>query len=84
MACVPIPEIPQPVLPAGFSLTPPAPFPLPYAAGICCQTINFTTGAPPLPLPPLIVNPAFIIALTHAISVAQAYIDALPVTCPKE
>lgn len=84
MACVPIPVIPQPVLPSGFNLNPPAPFPLPYPTGICCQTVNFGIGGPPLPLPPFVVNVAFIAALTAAIAVAQAYIDAIPLTCPKE
>lgn len=82
--CVPIPVIPQPVLPSGFSLNPPDPFPLPYPLGVCCQTITFPAVLPPIPLPPFTVNLAFIAAVTAGIRVAQAYLDAIPLTCPKE
>lgn len=84
MACVPIPVIQQPPLPAGFGFSPPDPFPLPYPNDICCQTIPFPAVAPPLPLPSFILNLAFIAAVTAGIGVAQAYMDSIPLTCPKE
>lgn len=84
MACVPIPVIPQPVLPFPFSLAPPPLPDLPFELGICCQVVAFSTVPPPLPLPPFIVNPAFVAALHQAIGVAQAYLDAIPLQCPKE
>lgn len=84
MACFPIPVIPFPVLPAGFSLDAPALPPLPAISEICCVVLPFTVPAPPLPLPPFVVNFAFVAALTAAITVAQNYLDAIPLTCPKE
>jgi len=84
MGCLPLPPIPFPVLPAGFSITPPDPYPKPYPPGICCQVIGFPVPSPPLPLPPFVVNPAFIAALTAAMKTVQAYVDAIPLKCPKE
>lgn len=84
MACLPIPVLPFPVLPAGFSISPPSPYPLPYPPGICCQVIGFPIPTPPITLPPFIVNSTFIAALNAAMSVVKTYTDAIPLKCPKE
>lgn len=84
MACVAIPPIPLPPIPFPLSLTPPDLPPLPFPLGICCQVVQFTLVPPPIPLPPFILNPAFVAGLTAAIKSVQAYIDAIPLTCPKE
>lgn len=84
MACIPLPPIPFPVLPSGFSVSPPALPPVPVSGAVCCKQIAFSAVSPPLPLPPLVVNPAFIAALTAAMKVVQTYIDAIPLECPKE
>lgn len=84
MPCVPIPVLPFPVLPAGFSISPPSPYPRPYPPGICCQIFNISSVGPPIPLPSLIVNSTFIAALTVAMKTVQTYIDTIPLNCPKE
>ncbi len=85
MACttvIPVPPIP---LPPGFSVAPPSLPPIPdIDLQNCCKNIAFSLPPIPLPLPPLVVNPAFIAALTNAMAIVQAYLDSLPLFCPKE
>jgi hypothetical protein len=84
MACL---ELPVPVLPTlglGLNIEPPT---LPSFSGdlrLCCKILQFDIVPPPIPLPPLVFNAAVTVSLTAAIAAVQAYIDALPLDCPKE
>ncbi len=84
MACIPIPELPNPTLGLGLSIEPPS---LPSFSGdvdLCCKILSFNIVPPPLPLPPFALNAAVTATLNNCIAAVQAYIDALPLDCPSE
>ena len=83
MSCTPIPDIPVPELPAGISITPTFPS-QDFDAALCCKVLNIPITPPPLPIPPLLLNPAVNAAIAAAIKGVQEYIDKLPHDCPKE
>lgn len=85
MPCIPIPTIPQPQLPFPFTFTFPIP-PIP-SVGItlpCCILPPLRTPQIPFPLGPLVVNPAVVNTIRTALAAAQAYLDALPINCPRQ
>ncbi len=84
MACVPIPEAPVPELPAPLTIAPPATPDPGFDAALCCKILQFTVPAPPVPLPPLVVNGPTSAIIKAALAAVQAYIDAIPVKCPRE
>ena len=85
MACICPPKPPIPVLPSPFSIPQPPLPPLPTLA-FCCQLPDIIPPIPPIPWPaPL--DPATIAAINLALSQAKtaidAYLDALPLDCPR-
>ncbi len=84
MACLPLPSPPPlPALPPGISLDPALPAPN-LAAELCCKIV----ALPPIPpLPPLgigIFNPAVAAAIDALLDQILAYVQARPLSCPKE
>ena len=84
MACAPIPELPMPELPGGITLAPPETPDPGFSADLCCKILQFTVPTPPIPLPPLVVNPATSAIIKTTMAAVQAYLDAIPVKCPRE
>lgn len=80
MACIDVPTIPVPTLPAGFSI-PALPAPPAIQAGVCCQSVSLAVVPPPLPIGPL--NPAFLLAVKEAIRTFQTFVDNLVPDCPR-
>jgi len=70
-------------LPPGVSIAPPAPPPLPDNLTLCCKLVQFNIPIPPIPLPPLII-PGLSEVIANFIKGVTAYIDSLPLICPKE
>ena len=83
MACVPIPDVPVPELPAGISIAPTFPS-QDFDASLCCKILNIPITVPPIPIPPLLLNPAVNTAIATAIKGIQDYLDKLQHDCPKE
>ena len=84
MSCELNPLPPPPVLPAPYSIDPPALPPLPDSSiGFCCRQVGFTVPALLPPFPPG-VSAAFATAITEMLTAVEDYIDALPIACPKE
>lgn len=83
MACVPIPDIPVPTLPAGISLTPTLPS-FDFDENLCCKILQLELKPPPIPIPPLLLNPGVNAAIASTVKGVQDYIDRLPHDCPKE
>lgn len=82
--CVPIPTLPHPSLPSGISLAPPLPsLPAESLPNVCCLLPALASPKTPIPLPPLVVNPAFIVALREGLAAIEAYFDAIPLDCPR-
>ena len=84
MACVPIPEIPLPSLPFPITIAPPATPDPGFAADLCCKILQFSIPTPPIPLPVGVVNPATSAIIKSNLAIVMAYIDAIPVNCPRE
>lgn len=84
MSCKLGPVVPLPILPAPYSIAPPALPPLPDSTlDFCCRQVGFTIP----PLPPIFppgVTVAFPAILNAMLAAVEAYLDALPLTCPKE
>jgi hypothetical protein len=75
-----------PTLPAGLSFTVPGFTPPTFSANLCCK-ISIPIPLPALPPIPLLINPAFIVAINAVIGQVQAFIDqldALQINCPLE
>lgn len=84
MACVPIPQVPNPELPFPLTIAPPETPDPGFSADLCCKILAFTIPTPPIPLPPGTVNPATAALITSNLAAVQAYLDALPLKCPRE
>lgn len=85
MACTPTPTLPVPELPFPLSLD--LPGGLPSFSGdltVCCKILEFAIPPVPIPLPPLVLNPAVNAILKSNIAAAQAFLDKLSFSCPKE
>lgn len=84
MPCIPSPKLPIPSLPAGISISVPLP-PLPSISldGACCILPTLQTPKIPIPLPPLVVNPALVATLRAGLAAIEAYEAAIPLDCPR-
>jgi hypothetical protein len=84
LPCVSIPRPPLPQLPAGINLSASIPKPPQLTVpNACCLLPVLPITTPPIPLPPLLVNPAFIAGARAALKAAQDYFDGLPLVCPR-
>jgi hypothetical protein len=84
MPCLPLPALPLPSIPAPFSLIPELPKVPSIQLDVCCQAINLGEPNIPIPLPPLVLNTGVIQLMNKGIAVVRAYLDALPIDCPRE
>lgn len=84
MACIPLPAVTPPVLPAPFSIAPPAPPAISVALTACCKLSVIPPLTIPIPIPPLVLNPAVIATINAALQTVDAYLDALALPCPRE
>lgn len=85
MPCIPIPKLALPSVPTGINLSPTLPtFNPPGIPNFCCLTPPRIPPFPPLPLPPLVVNPAFVATIEAAIEAAESYIASLEPECPRQ
>lgn len=82
MACTPMVSPPIIPLPGGVSITPPSPPPLPGDLSMCCKAIHFAVPIPPIPLPTVVVGLST--AISTFLNGITAYLDSLPLICPKE
>lgn len=83
MPCIAVPEISIPSLPAPFSFGASQPPSVSFDPELCCKIIQFPLKLPPLPLPPGVLNPAFITAMNAAKSQVTAFIRSLSFNCPR-
>lgn len=84
MPCVSAPKPPIPSLPGGIKLEVPIPsVPNASVPNVCCTLPGLPSISIPTPLPPLLVNPAFVATLRAALSAAHDFFDQLPLTCPR-
>ncbi len=84
MPCTPLPAVELPELPAGISLTPPAPPGIEFDPELCCKLLPFPLATPPIVFPPGTINSAVLAALNAALQSVQDYLDAIPFRCPRE
>lgn len=82
--CLKGPTITPPTLGLGLSLEPPALPSVNFNGELCCKLLQFSIVPPPIPLPPLVLNPGVATAIASVFSAVQAYLDALPLDCPTE
>lgn len=80
MPCVDVPTPALPTLPPGLSI-PALPAPPAVTVGACCQSV--TLPAIPLPASLGVLTSSAIVVINQQLAALQAYIDALPVTCPR-
>ena len=83
MSCLGITPPAPPTLPGGLTLGAAVPS-ISFDPTLCCKILPFPVNTPPLPLPPLVFNPAVIAAINLAMSQLVTYFDALSVSCPLE
>lgn len=83
MACLPLPDVTLPTLPSPLTLDPPALDPVTVGAEFCCKLASFTTPTY-APFGPAVLNPAVIATINTNLALVQAYLDALPLNCPRE
>lgn len=83
MACIPLPDIELPTLPSPLTIDPPA-VSVSFETGLCCKLLNLPPVGVAIDLPPGTLNPAIIVTLNENIAAVQAYLDSLPLDCPKE
>ncbi len=83
MACIPLPTLELPALPTPFGISPPQLPELTGDLGLCCKLVPYSYK-PAIPLSAAVINPT-VIALVNAMRFAVlAYLDALPLSCPRE
>ena len=83
MPCIVLPLPQLPTLPSPLSISLGFPFALPDFS-FCCKLPPLPISIPPLPIPSLILNPGVIATLNGFITAANAYLNALPISCPLE
>lgn len=85
MACIPLPTVPAPSLPAGITLGPPPTPPVPGAdANLCCKLPPIPTPPPIPPIPAILMTGAVVAAFNKAVAGILSYLDKLPLDCPRE
>lgn len=84
MACLPRPDVVFPEIPDPFSLTLSTP-PIELDVTLCCRILQLSIPpqALPLSIPPEITQ-AISAALAYADATIQAYLDLIPLECPRE
>lgn len=83
MSCLGLPPPAVPTLPGGLTLGAALPS-FTFDPALCCKILPFPVSTPPLPLPPLVFNPAAIAAINAALASFASYFDALSLSCPLE
>lgn len=84
MPCVPLPRLPLPTLPEGISISVPLPpFPAISIDSPCCLLPPLQTPKIPIPLPPLVVNPALVATIRAGLAAIEAYEAMIPLDCPR-
>lgn len=83
MACIELPKIELPRLPAPLSIEPPSLPALSADVTICCKLVAFRFG-PYVPLGPLVINPGVIALINAAADAVEGFLDAIPLECPRE
>jgi len=86
MACLPLPDVDLPTLPSPLTITPPSPsLGADVSAELCCKLVSFDLSVfIVIPIPPLTINPAVIALINEALDKIDAFLDALPLDCPRE
>lgn len=83
MACISV-ALEFPTLPSPLSLTPPSPPPINVSLQLCCKKPILAASTPPVPFAAAILNPTVIAIINAQLALAEAYIDNLPIKCPRE
>jgi hypothetical protein len=78
--CLKIPIPPIPTLPPGLTLGVPIPV-VSFDPALCCKILPFPLVTPPIPLPPLVLNPAVIAIINEKLTALNAYFDQLTIDC---
>ena len=84
MPCIPAPVIPKPTLPSGITIPVPSLGSLPDIPAFCCTLSPVSTPKAPIALNALVINPAILEAMAKAVDGVLAYLDSLPLECPRE
>lgn len=82
MACIPVPAVVVPTLPAPLSIDFGA-LPSISTPGLCCNLLAPITLVPPIPLPAAVLNPAVLATINAALHQVQDFLDHLEVPCPR-
>jgi hypothetical protein len=84
MPCIPVPSLPVPNLPNGINLSPPTPsVSTPGISSPCCLLPPLQSVKPPIQLPPIVANPAFVGVIRGSLAIVAAYKLATPTKCPR-
>lgn len=83
MPCLTVPLPTLPTLPSPLTL------PVPDAPDVsppetCCKLPTLPIPAIPITIPSVIVNPALVVTMKQYQALMRAYLDQIPVECPKE
>lgn len=82
MACLEIPAVPFPELPAPLTLGAALPSQS-FDPTLCCKLLPFPVVAPPVTLG-VVLTGAIVVALNTQMALMLAYFDARPLNCPYE
>lgn len=83
MPCIAVPVPTIPTIPAPFTLGATQPPTVTFDPAACCQLLPAPISSPPVPLPPQILNPAFIAAINQATQQVTAALRAIAFNCPR-
>lgn len=84
MPCTPAIPVPLPSLPAPLSVSLPIPTPpIPSIPNICCIQQTLPSLSIPVPIGPLVLNPATVAAARGAFQIIEAYLEARTIPCPR-
>jgi hypothetical protein len=84
MACIDLPVPTLPTLPAPLTIALALPtLDLPDLT-YCCKMPPLPVSIPPIPIPSLVLNPAFIATLNAFIQQMNTYLNSIPLNCPLE
>lgn len=82
MPCLALPTPPLPDLPSPFSVTPPV-VDFPRVPNACCKLPPIPPPKIPIRIPPLVLA-ASIAPLQQGVKAILAYLDRIPLKCPRE
>lgn len=81
--CISLPQVPEPSLPGGISMKPPA-LALPsFPEGVCCKLPPIGIPDLPIHIPPLALAPVMAV-LKQAVAAINKVQKLIPLTCPRE